>query len=79
MPLAPRARAAEQALWLLVRGARLLGPRDLGGVLLLQTRMPEHEVVRGAATATPSVVTDVEWERRQALAFLRSGRRGAEW
>ena len=42
--LAPRARAAEQALWLLVRGARLLGD---GGRLLLQTRLPEHEVVRG--------------------------------
>ncbi|MEX2099979.1 MAG: hypothetical protein WEB19_01060, partial [Acidimicrobiia bacterium] len=32
--LAPRVRAAEQALWLLVRAARLLGPRADGGVLL---------------------------------------------
>ena len=47
--LAPRARAAEQALWLLVRAARLLGPRAAKGVLLLQTRLPEHEVVRRRA------------------------------
>ena len=67
--LAPRARAAEQALWLLVRGARLLGRRDRGGLLLLQTRMPDHEVVLAAVTATPSAVTDAEWERRQALGF----------
>src|SRR6185312_2502366 len=43
--LAPRARAAEQALWLLVRGARLVDDR---GRLLLQTRLPDHEVVRAA-------------------------------
>jgi len=67
--LAPRARAAEQAMWLLVRGARLLGPRDDGGLLLLQTRLPDHEVVRAAVAATPSVVATAEWERRQALRF----------
>ena len=44
--LAPRIRAAEQALWLLVRGARLLG-RTTPGALLLQTRLPGHEVVAG--------------------------------
>jgi primosomal protein N' (replication factor Y) len=43
--LAPRFRAAEQALWLLVRAARLVGPRRaaLGtgaGRVLLQTRVP---------------------------------------
>ena len=43
--LAPRYRAPEQALWLLVRGARLLGPRSDGGVLLVQTRMPGHDVL----------------------------------
>ena len=49
--LAPRARAAEQALWLLVRGARLLGGPTTAepGRLLLQTRLPDHEVVRARA------------------------------
>jgi primosomal protein N' (replication factor Y) len=67
--LAPRVRAAEQALWLLVRAARLLGPRADGGVLLVQTRLPEHEVVRAAADADPLVVVEAERPRRRALGF----------
>ncbi|MEX1009584.1 MAG: hypothetical protein WD271_17335 [Acidimicrobiia bacterium] len=67
--LAPRARAAEQALWLLVRGARLLGPREAGGVLLLQTRMPKHEVVVAARDGEPLVVADAERARRRALGW----------
>ena len=63
--LAPRARAAEQALWLLVRGARLL----TGGRLLVQTRLPEHEVVAAARTGRPLLVVDVETPRRRALGF----------
>lgn len=67
--LAPRARAAEQALWLLVRAARLLGPRDARGVLLLQTRMPEHEVVVSARGGEPLVVADAERARRRVLGW----------
>jgi primosomal protein N' (replication factor Y) len=67
--LAPRARAAEQALWLLVRAARLLGPRADGGVLLLQTRVPEHEVVLAAVDAEPLRVADAERPSRRALGF----------
>lgn len=67
--LAPRARAAEQALWLLVRAARLLGPREARGVLLLQTRMPEHELVVAARDGEPLVVADAERARRGALGW----------
>jgi primosomal protein N' (replication factor Y) len=64
--LAPRARAAEQALWLLVRGARALGDR---GRLLVQTRLPDHEVVQAVRHGDPTRVVAAEAPRRQALAF----------
>jgi primosomal protein N' (replication factor Y) len=64
--LAPRARAAEQALWLLVRGARLLDER---GRLLVQTRVPTHEVVEAARRGDPMLVVAAELPRRQALQF----------
>jgi primosomal protein N' (replication factor Y) len=69
--LAPRVRAAEQALWLVVRGARLLTPRPSpgAGTLLLQTRVPEHEVVVAVADRTPLAVTRAERDRRAALGF----------
>jgi primosomal protein N' (replication factor Y) len=64
--LAPRARAAEQALWLLVRGARLVGSR---GRLLLQTRLPDHEVVQAARASDPMLVAYAERARREVLGF----------
>jgi primosomal protein N' (replication factor Y) (superfamily II helicase) len=64
--LAARVRAAEQALWLLVRAVRLL--RD-GGPLLLQTRIPDHEVVRAARDGTPMVVATAERVRRLAIGW----------
>ena len=64
--LAPRAAAAEQALWLLVRGARLLGRR---GLLLVQTRLPDHEVVEAAVRGTPMLVADADRHARRALGF----------
>lgn len=67
--LAPRARAAEQALWLLVRAARLLGEPAAGGVMLLQTRLPEHEVVTAARRGEPLLVARAERERRRALGW----------
>jgi primosomal protein N' (replication factor Y) (superfamily II helicase) len=67
--LAPRARAAEQALWLLVRAARLLGPRAGGGLLLLQTRLPDHEVVAAAREGAPLLVADAERSRRRILGW----------
>ena len=69
--LAPRARAAEQALWLLVRGARLLGDGSSNdaGRLLLQTRLPDHEVVQAVRHGDPMRVVAAETPRRQALGF----------
>lgn len=65
--LAPRYRAHEQALALLVRAARALGPRRQGGRLLVQTSLPDHEVVRAALAADPAIVLATETERRRAL------------
>ncbi len=69
--LAPRARAAEQALWLVVRGARLLDPAGGGdgGRLLLQTRLPDHEVVQAVRRGDPMQVVAAETQRREALGF----------
>lgn len=67
--LAPRYRAAEQALWLLVRAARLVGPRSGPGRILVQTRVPDHEVIVAARHADPTVVIAAERTRRQALRF----------
>jgi primosomal protein N' (replication factor Y) len=64
--LALRYRAAEQALWLLARAARVVGP---DGLLLVQTRAPEHEVVRAVRARDPELVPGVERERRQLLGF----------
>jgi primosomal protein N' (replication factor Y) len=65
--LAPRFRAGEQALWLLVRAARLVGPRDSGGRVLVQTRLPRHEVLDAAVRADPGLLADAERPRRKLL------------
>lgn len=67
--LAPRYRVAEEALALLVLASRALGGREHGGRLLLQTRLPDHEVVQAALRADPGVVAEVETERRRMLGF----------
>src|SRR5262249_49520716 len=51
--LAARFRADEQALVLLARAARLLGPRSDGGRLLVQTQLPHHEVLDAVLHADP--------------------------
>lgn len=65
--LAPRYRAAEEAMALLVRAARLAGSRVAGGRLLVQTRLPHHEVVDAARYADPARVARAEDLRRAAL------------
>jgi primosomal protein N' (replication factor Y) len=65
--LAPRFRAGEQALWLLVRAARLVGPRAAGGRVLVQTRLPRHEVIDAAVRADPGLLADAERPRRRLL------------
>ncbi len=65
--LAPRYRAAEQAMALLVRAARLVGPRARGGRILVQTFQPHHEVVQAALHADPGRLVESERERRRML------------
>jgi primosomal protein N' (replication factor Y) len=68
--LAPRSRAAAQALWLVVRAARLVAGHDRSrSRVLLQTRMPDHEVVRAAVAGEPARVAEAERARRRALGF----------
>jgi primosomal protein N' (replication factor Y) len=67
--LAPRYRAAEQALALVARAARIVGGKAGGGRLLLQTRLPRHEVVQAALHGNPSLVSDAEAARREPLGW----------
>ena len=77
--LAPRFGAAEEALALLARAARVVGPRSGGGRVLVQTRVPGHEALTAAVHADPGLLADAERPvRRQlglppfgALALLR--------
>lgn len=64
---APRPRAAEQAMTLLVRAARLVGPRSGSGRLLVQTRIPGHDVIEAAVRGDPTVALVAEQARREAL------------
>jgi len=65
--LAPRYRAAEQAMALLVRAGRLVGPRSAGGHVLVQTFVPDHEVLQAARFADPGRVVVSELARRRLL------------
>jgi len=67
--LAPRYRAAEAALALLARAARIVGGRGGGGRIMVQTRLPAHEVLDAAIHADPSRLAVVELARRVALRF----------
>jgi len=70
---APRYRAAEQALGLIVRAARVVGGRADGGRVVLQTRSPDHEVVRAALLGDPERVAAAEDDRRRLLGFPPHG------
>jgi primosomal protein N' (replication factor Y) len=84
--LAPRVRASEQAMTLLTRAARLVGPRAEGGRILVQTRWPRHEVLDAAQRADPGRFAERESERRRELGLppfsaqaLVSGSAAAEY
>jgi len=65
--LAPRYRAFEQALVLLVRAATRLGGRDGGGLLVVQTRQPEHVVISSAVRADPGRLAEADRTVRKSL------------
>ncbi len=68
---APRYRAAEQALALLARAARLVSPAvrrgQREGRVVVQTRVPDHEVLRAIVLGDPTRFTEPELERRRSL------------
>jgi primosomal protein N' (replication factor Y) len=65
--LASRFAAGEEALALLARAARVVGGREGGGRVLVQTRMPDHAALSAAVHADPSRLTDGERELRAGL------------
>lgn len=66
--LAPRLGATEQALTLVVRAGRLVGGRRAGGGrVLLQTRIPDHPVVRAVVEGRPEIALADDADRRRAL------------
>lgn len=65
--LAPRHTAGEEALALLARAARLVGPRSGDGVVLVQTRQPDHDVLRAAVHGDPSLHDETELRRDLGL------------
>ncbi len=65
--MAPRYRAWEQALGLIARAGRLVGGR--AGRVILQTRDPEHTVIRAAVAADPAILSVVEAARRELTGF----------
>ena len=66
---ATRYRANEQAMALLARAARLVGPRSGGGRILVQTRQPDHPVLQAAGTADPGLLSTHDRALRQQLGF----------
>lgn len=67
--LAPRFRASEQAMTLLLRAAALTGGRRDGGRIIVHTLQPQHEVLRAALLSDPSRLVAPELERRARLRF----------
>ncbi len=67
--LAPRYRATEEAMTLLARAARLVGPRAGGGRILVQTFLPKHEVLDAVLHADPGRLLSKELQRRRELGF----------
>jgi primosomal protein N' (replication factor Y) len=67
--LAPRFRACEQAFAMVGKAARMVGGAAGEARVLLQTRQPDHEVVRAALHGDPGLVERAERERRELLAL----------
>ncbi len=65
--LAPRYRAAEEALALVSRASRIVGGRRQGGRVLVQTRVPAHPVIDAALVGDPGRLLATEEPARKAL------------
>ena len=65
--LAPRFTAGEHALSLLARAGRVVGGRTRGGLVLVQTRSPRHDVIVAALHADPGHAADADARQRQEL------------
>ena len=63
----PHYRAEETALALLAEAARLVGSRTGGGGLLVQTRQPEHPVLRAVAESDPEIFSEHDRQIRREL------------
>ena len=63
----PHYRAEEAALALLAEAARLAGQRAAGGRLLVQTRQPEHPVLRAVAESDPEIFSEHDRQIRRDL------------
>jgi primosomal protein N' (replication factor Y) (superfamily II helicase) len=73
---APRFRASEQTLGLIARAAKLVSPSAAGprsasrrGRVVIQTRVPDHEVLRAVVLGDPTRFTAAELGRREVLRF----------
>ncbi len=67
--LAPVVGSAERALALCARAARLVPARHNGGKLIVQTRVPGHEVNQALQLGDPSRVRDAETQRRRTMSL----------
>jgi len=67
--LAPRYRAAEDALVLLARASRIVGGRSRDGIVVTQTRQPEHEVIAAAVHGDPVRFLRAELGHRAAMGW----------
>lgn len=82
--MAPRVTAPMQALGLLALASRIV--RGRAGRVVIQTRQPDHPVVRAAVAADPLVALAGQDELRRALGFpphasmaVVRGARAGEW
>ncbi len=72
--LAPRFVAAEETLGLLARAARLVGGRGASrGVVLVQTRMADHELLQAVLHGDPGRLDAAESDLRRELGLPPAG------
>ncbi|HXQ19123.1 MAG TPA: hypothetical protein VN781_05790 [Acidimicrobiales bacterium] len=72
--LAPRLGAGDEALALLARAGRLVGGRQARrGSVLVQTRLPEHEVLAAAVSGDPGLLSGPELALRRELGLPPAG------